>query len=437
MKNKTIQMQGTAVFNKLNCNDSDVEADNDTANEDNDMVDFSFNNSELGNSNIQSEQKSLAGNGGVTGIGVSAGGVTIGFVITVLLMVLIGISVANYMTTLETSGSSTAEHCPASEDGLDPASFQQYEVSAWNGTVATDVYECSKIGGDILFAGGNAIDAAIAAAFCLGVLSPASSGIGGGCMMVLYNASIDSAVFMDSREVAPAAATPTMFVDGYFNYTDELEPSLNGGLAIGVLAELKGLHLAYQQHGSGNIPWAQLVAPAVELAKSWIINENVGNSLRNIQEHLLSGEYPELSALYTKPQSDSNSNSNRSTTIKVMGDSVEQPLLSQTLANIALYGSDFIYKNMSAAIAQDIQEAGGIITQADIEGYEPRMHAPVTTNVLGYTYYGASGASSGGATVAGILAFMDSHLEPLAGLPRAAYEHLYAEASSHAFAVRF
>jgi len=394
-------MQGSAVFNKLNSTDNDTDTDNE------EIKDFSFNHSKLG---IVERRQS----------GLSAGGTAVGIIVTILFTVLVGMSVANYVTIVKNSGD---DACQNSEDGLDPLSFQQYEVSAWNGTVATDVYECSRVGGNVLFEGGNAVDAAIAAAFCLGVLSPASSGIGGGCMMVHYDAFSDSAVFMDSREVAPLGSTEDMFVD--VNNTG-LKPSLNGGLAVGVLAEVKGLHWAFEQYSSGNIPWSRLVAPAVELAKSWVINENVGASILSIEEHLFSGEYPELAALYLK---------HGGTQVKVKGDTVEQPLLSQTLSYIGQYGADYIYKNMSAAIAADIQAAGGIVTQADIEAYEPRLHTPVSADVLGYRYYGASGASSGGATVAGILAFMDSHLKPLAGLPRAAYDHLYAEAASHAFAV--
>jgi gamma-glutamyltranspeptidase len=407
MKSKNIQMQGMTVFNRLNSTEVDTDNDNDN----DEIEDFSFNNSKL----LIHDHKRLGG--------LSAGGAAIGFILTVLFTTLIGMSIASYIADEKNHSSAGAETCPELEDGLNPLSFQHYEVSAWNGTVATDVYECSRVGAEVLYEGGNAIDAAIAAAFCLGVLSPASSGIGGGCMMVHYDAAADSAVFMDSREVAPAGASPDMFVD---TENTGLQPSLNGGLAVGVLAEVKGLYLAHEQRGSGRIPWSRLVAPAAELAKSWVINDNVATSIRGVQEHLFSGEYPELSALYLKKNG---------TAVKEKGDSVQQPLLSQTLALIGQYGADYIYKNMSAAIARDIQEAGGIVTQEDIEGYEPRLHEPVSADLLGFRYYGASGASSGGATVAGILSFMGNHLQPLAGLPRADYDHLYAEASSHAFAV--
>eukprot|EP01040_Poterioochromonas_malhamensis_P024772 gene24772-30732_t len=134
-----------------------------------------------------------------------------------------------------------------------------------DGAVATDNPTCSQIGADILDLGGNAVDAAISAALCLGVISPASSGIGGGCYMLYYNQNSGESTFIDAREVAPAASTSHMF---------ETQPmaAQDGGLAIAVLGEVKGLYLAYERYGSHKVPWKTLVAPAAKLAKRWTLN---------------------------------------------------------------------------------------------------------------------------------------------------------------------
>lgn len=302
-------------------------------------------------------------------------------------------------------------------------SFEQYMAKANNGSVATDVYECSKIGADILFEGGNAINAAIAATLCLGVLSPASSGIGGGCMILYYDADNDTATFIDSREVAPSQATEYMFANN-----TNIKASQDGGLAIAVLAELKGLYYAYERYGDHTIPWSRLVTPAAELAKSWIINQNVANSIKYIESLLLSGDYPELSSLYCKEV-------NGHLVIKTRGDTVHQPILSQTLYHIAHDGIEYIYHNMSIMLAQEIQAAGGIVSAQDIQNYVPKEHAPIQTEVFGYTYYGASGSSSGGATVGGILHYMSTIPTPLYTLPIEQYIHFLIESFSHAFAV--
>lgn len=120
-----------------------------------------------------------------------------------------------------------------------------FSVYSDGGVAVTDNPRCSQIGADILEDGGNAIDAAVAAALCLGVLSPASSGLGGGCFILTYNATSAKSTFIDSREVAPAAATEDMFVD------DPLKAQW-GGLAVAVPAELRGLYMAWET-GGGNV----------------------------------------------------------------------------------------------------------------------------------------------------------------------------------------
>ena len=161
--------------------------------------------------------------------------------------------------------------------------WQDFVVHSDTAAVATDDARCSFIGKDMLALGGSAMDAAIAATLCLGVVSPGSSGIGGGCYILTHNGTTRINEFIDSREVAPAAATSDMFVKSPIKAQD-------GGLAIAVFSELKGLHLAWTKHGK--LPWSVLVQPASVLAKQWVVSKETASLLQQVQVQLRSGLYP-------------------------------------------------------------------------------------------------------------------------------------------------
>lgn len=299
-------------------------------------------------------------------------------------------------------------------------SFADYQVSSPLGVVATDNPICSQIGADILTLGGNAVDAAISATLCLGVISPASSGIGGGCYMLHYNQGTGESTFIDAREVAPSAATSHMF---------ENQPmaAQDGGLAIAVLGEIRGLYLAYQKFSSKNVSWKQLVAPAAKLAESWVINAYVAKVLHEIEPQLYSGLYPELSKLYLTS----------SNTLKQEGDTVQQPKLAHTLNQIGEYGPTYLYETMAETLAGEIRQAGGIMTAQDISQYTPTIHNPISVSLANglYQYLGVGGSSSGGPVVAGILQFMMSYQTPLTQLG-SLYYHRIVEVLKHGFAMR-
>lgn len=298
--------------------------------------------------------------------------------------------------------------------------FAAHQVTSSLGVVATDNPICSQIGADILDLGGNAADAAIASAFCLGVISPASSGIGGGCYLLHFKQSTGIAQFVDAREVAPAAATSHMFEDNPMAAQD-------GGLAIAVLGEVKGLYQAYQNFGSGKVSWKMLVAPAARLAESWTLNAYVAKVLTEIETQLHSGLYPELSKLYLTAEG----------TLKSAGDTIQQPILAQTLQNIGEFGPDYLYSTMASTLAAEIQQAGGILTEADIRSYSPELREPISTSLANgvYTYLGVGGSSSGGPAVLAIVEFLLSYDAPLTQMG-ALYYHRVVESLKHTFAMR-
>ena len=294
--------------------------------------------------------------------------------------------------------------------------WMQFSATSSIGAVATDNEICSHVGVDILKQGGNAVDAAVAAALCVGVLNPSSSGLGGGCFILEYDNNTQSSTFYDSRETAPSAATSSMF-------DNNPTLSVNGGLAVAVLGELKGL---YEVHtAKGLLSWKRVVSPAVALAKEWTLSTHMGNVLNDdAKKYLESGEYPELSRIFMN-----------NGVIKQAGDTVHQPELANTLEGIAEYGSDYLYDTMAASIANDIQAAGGIVTEADIRAYTVKVHNPVQIDVLGHKLISASGSSSGGAVLAGIVNFMEGYLQPAASAGHV-YDHRLVEAMKHGFAIR-
>lgn len=129
-----------------------------------------------------------------------------------------------------------------------------------------------------------------------GVVSPASSGIGGGCFILNYDYRLKASTFIDSRENAPSASSENMFISDPMQAQD-------GGLAIATIAELKGLEKAYQTLGSGangmtGITWERLVRPAAELAEGWKIGEVTAKYIKNIEKQLLSGLFPGILLLH-------------------------------------------------------------------------------------------------------------------------------------------
>ncbi|TKR94552.1 hypothetical protein L596_008820 [Steinernema carpocapsae] len=146
--------------------------------------------------------------------------------------------------------------------------------------VAADNGMCSDIGRDILLKGGNAVDAAIAALFCIGVMDSHSAGIGGGHFMTIYNATTKKCHVVDARETAPLAATENMFQNKW-------NLSQTGWLAIGVPGEIHGYWTEYTRFG-GNVPWKTIVQPTIDLlAEGFPTSEALAKALKQKEEWIL------------------------------------------------------------------------------------------------------------------------------------------------------
>lgn len=254
-----------------------------------------------------------------------------------LILTLILLSPYSYINSINTINTSSSN----SNDNSNI--FQPFEVTSSYGAVATDSEICSQIGVNILKKGGNAIDAAISSKLCLGVVSPASSGIGGGCYILIHNESLPIThpkknVFIDSREIAPNASTFDMFVNNPLQ-------AQNGALAIAIPGELKGLYHAYQSYGSGKISWKDLVEPAAILADEWIVSYELEVYLKSEAKYLLNtNQFPELTSIFTK---DGLGNE-----LKVRGDIVNQPKLATFLRNIGEKTPSFFYHDLASILGK-------------------------------------------------------------------------------------
>ena len=138
-------------------------------------------------------------------------------------------------------------------------------VVARHGMVVTQEAAASRVGRDVLRLGGNAVDAAVAVGFALAVTLPRAGNIGGGGFMLIHRADLGRTVAIDYREAAPAATTKDVFLDA--NGAADPFKSRWSGLAVGVPGTVAGLELAWRKYGSGKFTFADLVAPAIALAR--------------------------------------------------------------------------------------------------------------------------------------------------------------------------
>ncbi|HRZ91236.1 MAG TPA: gamma-glutamyltransferase, partial [Spirochaetia bacterium] len=252
------------------------------------------------------------------------------------------------------------------------------------GVVAAAKPEASQVGIDILKKGGNAVDAAIATAFALGVLEPNASGIGGGGFMVIKMANMKEAVVIDFRETAPAAAKPDMFKFGEDGKVID-NASVVGGLSVGVPGEVAGLLYALENYGSKKMNREKVLAPAVEWAEKGIpVTVNLASIIQSELGKI--NKYPATAKIYTKDGLPYE-----------LGETIKNPDLAATLRAIAKDGKDAIYKGeMAERIAKAARDAGGILTAADLANYQVKIRKPVTGTYRGYTIVSVPPASSGG-----------------------------------------
>ena len=299
--------------------------------------------------------------------------------------------------------------------------FASQPVRAKNGMVVSQNFIASQVGADVLWDGGNAIDAAIATSFALAVVHPTAGNIGGGGFIVFRDATGRATTF-DFRETAPSGSHPEMFLK---EGTYDAESHHNSHLAVGVPGTVAGLYLAWQNQGSKKVPWKRLVEPAVVLAREgFIVTDGLARSLK--------GVLPQM-----KKYEASFEQFSRKGEPYEMGDILRQPDLADTLERVANSGPRGFYEGKTAQlIAKEMKANGGLITEADLKAYKAIERAPLTGKYRGYDVISMPPISSGGTALLQMLNILEGYDLAKDGPRSATTVHRIAESMRRAFADR-
>ncbi|HQL80531.1 MAG TPA: gamma-glutamyltransferase [Verrucomicrobiota bacterium] len=288
---------------------------------------------------------------------------------------------------------------------------------ATHGMVATAHPLATDAGVRVLREGGNAVDAAVAAALTLGVVDTDNSGIGGGCFMLIHRAD-GSLVAIDGRETAPMAATADMFIR---NGKADTTLSQSGSLASGVPGALAAYEFAVMNHGTRKL--ADLLLPAADIAeKGFRLNARYARSLKHVAKDL--ARFESSRAVFF-----------RNGQLLAEGDILEQPDLAATYRGIAAGGSGWFYRGPFAhAVQRWMKDNGGIITAEDFRNYQVCLRQPLISRYREFRVVGFPPPSSGGIHVAQMLNLLETF--NLKSLDEATRLHVIAEAMKLAFADR-
>jgi gamma-glutamyltranspeptidase/glutathione hydrolase len=295
-------------------------------------------------------------------------------------------------------------------------------VTARNGMVVAQEARAARIGVEVLQKGGNAVDAAVATGFAMAVTYPRAGNIGGGGYMVIHLADRSRDIAIDYRETAPAATTRDIFLDEKGNA--DPRKSRDSALAIGVPGTVAGLALAHRRYGSGRLTLAQLIEPAIKLAREGIpIEADVADSLPGVQRRV--GRWPSSAKIFLKPDGSALG----------PGDTLLQRDLADTLEAIAQKGPRAFYEGVIAEkLAAGVQAAGGIMTTEDLRDYRPILRRPVRGTYRGHSIVSMPPSSSGGVVLIEMLNILEGY--KLGDLDAAARDHLLIEAMKRAYADR-
>lgn len=280
--------------------------------------------------------------------------------------------------------------------------------------VATVQQDATKAGLEIMRAGGNAVDAAVAVGFTLAVTHPQAGNLGGGGFLLMRFAKGD-VHFLDYREKAPAAATENMYLDAQGNVVPGL--SLVGYKAAGVPGSVAGM--VYAQKKWGKLPLARVMQPAIRLAREGFVLSY--DDSQSFQDKNLA-KFPESRRIF---QRDGN--------FYQQGEVFKQPDLARTLERIASNPDDFYRGKMAQEIAAAVQKGGGLITARDLAEYNVVERAPIHGSYRGVDIYSAPPPSSGGVALMEILNILEGYDLSQLGNRSAQAMHLTTEAMKRAF----
>jgi len=290
-------------------------------------------------------------------------------------------------------------------------------VRASTGMVVSQHWLASDVGRDVLAAGGNAIDAAIATGFALAVVHPTAGNIGGGGFMVVRFPNGQTTA-IDFREKAPLASFPEMWLDEKGEYSSDVHH--RSAKSVGVPGTVAGFERAHKLYG--DMDWQRLVSPAVAIAEDGFeLSESLARSLAGFLERR--ARTPATVAQFSKDG-----------TPYAEGETLRQPDLARTLRRIQGEGRDGFYRGETARlITEEMQRGDGIITRADLELYEARERSTIHGSYRGYEIISMPPPSSGGVAMVTMLNILEGFDLASLGHNSAPYIHLVSEAMRRAF----
>lgn len=297
-----------------------------------------------------------------------------------------------------------------------------HPVFAKQGMVVSQEKIASKVGTDILAAGGNAVDAAVATGFALAVTLPRAGNIGGGGFMLVHLAEKQKTIAIDYREMAPAAAYKNMFlrIDGEVDHNKARYSTQSAGVP-GTVAGL-----IYAQQKYGRLSLNETIKPAINLARhGFEVSPDLSDSLRSRYDRLR--KQPSTRKYFYKADGG----------FYMPGDSFYQSDLGATLSRIGAYGIDGFYKGKTAnLIVNQMQKTGGLITLEDLANYRVVEREPICGEYRAVSLCAMPPPSSGGVHLIQMLNILENW--QLSELPHnsAAHLHLMIEAMRQAYADR-
>jgi gamma-glutamyltranspeptidase / glutathione hydrolase len=280
--------------------------------------------------------------------------------------------------------------------------------------IASNERRASDAGNEIIRAGGNAVDAAVAVGFALAVTYPVAGNIGGGGFMVIRLADGRNAA-IDYREVAPLAAHRNMYLDAAGNPTNE---SIVGYRASGVPGAVAGMAAALAKYGTMTL--SQVMQPAIRLARDgFTVDSSLHLSLASSRDYLTRFDGKDVFYPTGQPLP--------------VGSLFRQPALAHSLELIASTGPKAFYDGpVGDSLVAAMTRGGGIITREDLRRYNPEWRTPIRSNYRGYTLFTMPPASSGGVTITETLNMLETWPQvPAWGTPQ--YAHLLGSAYQRAF----
>ncbi len=285
------------------------------------------------------------------------------------------------------------------------------KVYSRKGIVVSTERHASRTGVEILRAGGNAIDGAVATAFAMAVSYPSCGNICGDGFMLYHGADGNITTF-DFRSVAPKAATMKMFL----NENGEFRTSpWETVLSVGVPGTVAGMEVAHSRFGS--LPWEQLLEPAIKLAsEGFLVDKRLYNEMKACEKTFK--EYPSSTKVFLKEDG----------SFYKPGETLRQPDLAETIKRIQKHGAEDFYHGETASMLVDfIQEYGGIMTMKDLADYKVIEREPLKGKYRGYDVYTMRPPSSG-VTLIEMLNILEGYDLRDIGHNSVLYLHLLTEA---------